>query len=236
VLAPTIPPPAATKFERAPSIPSPTSNPTPVDQQQATNTARLLRRKEGAAAAPVGDSSAELAAVRPNRLPLIVALMLLVGGLIGAVIWAFTRTPPGTDGEVARPDLQAAKVLDAGTSAVALVDPPEPKTAPEPPTRQPAASGVKLTIESASERVEVFEDDFMLGTTPFTFSRPQGTIATLRFESKGFVSQTRKVRFESDTSMRIDLVKEKGGSGTGKKPPGGKPPPPQEDDLKDLPF
>ncbi|MFT3708212.1 MAG: protein kinase [Archangium sp.] len=239
LLSPTIPPVASTKYERAPHIPSPTTNPTPVDQQQATNTARLLRRKEGAGAEPAPDSNVDLAAVRPNRTPLIIGLMLIVGGLIGAVIWVFTRPP---EGDVAKPAPPIATkppppetVIDAGADAVALVDPPsEPK--PNNANSTPAPGGVKLAIESASDRVEVFEDDFMLGTTPFTLSRPQGTITSLRFVSKGFVTQTRKVRFESDTSLRIDLAKEKGSSGTGKKPPSGKPPPPGDDDLKDLPF
>ncbi|MBL8914187.1 MAG: hypothetical protein JNM17_26015, partial [Archangium sp.] len=202
--------------------------------------AKLLRRGSGSkgdaqaaapVAAPAPDSNADLAAVRPNRTPLIVGLMLVVGLLVGGLVWAFMHE--SSSGTTAH---------DAGV-VVAKVDlpkPDQPKPDPAPvdpvgakPAQPPHPGNVKLTLESANERVEVFEDDIMLGTTPFTISRAPGTITALRFESKGFTTQTRKVRFESDTSLRIELVKEKGGgTGTGKKP--NKPPPP--DDLMDSPF
>ena len=156
--------------------------------------------------------------MRPNRTPLIVAgLVILVVLLAVGVVVA---GQPGSG--------------DAGSKTTATQVEPPPKPAPigaEPP-KPAAVAAVKLGLETITPpHVEVYEDDVMLGSTPLTISRPQGTITSVRFEAKGFVPLTRKVRFESDTTLRLELEKE----AVKVKKPVGKPRPPDEGDLMDLP-
>jgi hypothetical protein len=175
--------------------------------------------------APSGaDSSAELAAIRPNRTPLIVGALVVVVVLLVVAIVAVGRGPEetGTKPVVAtKPD---APPPPAKTDVPPKVD--EPKVVP------PAAI-VKLTLEAMPPQAEVYEDDILLGATPLTLSRPPGTLTSLRLEAKGFQPLSRKVRFESDTTLRLELEKEvaKVKTGGGAK----KPRPPGDDDLMDLP-
>ncbi len=98
---------------------------------------------------------------------------------------------------------------------------------------------VKLTFNTTPERVDVLEGDIFLGTTPYTLAREPSAIAELTFQAKGYKSVTRKVRFESDQSVSIELEKEKKSGGGGKKSgntgladdPYG-----QTEDLKESPF
>lgn len=175
--------------------------------------------------APVasGDSSAELAAIRPNRTPLIVGALVVVVVLLIVAIIAVGRGPEdtGTKPVVAtKPDAPPPPKSDVP----ARVD--EPKVVP--------AAIVKLTLEATPPQAEVYEDDILLGATPLTLSRPPGTLTSLRLEAKGFQPLSRKVRFESDTTLRLELEKEvakvKTGGGGARKPR-----PPGDDDLMDLP-
>ncbi len=63
-----------------------------------------------------------------------------------------------------------------------------------------------------------------------TISRPPGTLTTIRLQAKGFQPLTKKVRFESDTALPLELEKE-----VVKVKKLGKPRPPDEGDLMDLP-
>jgi hypothetical protein len=187
-----------------------------------------------APAPSAADSAAELAAVRPNRTPLIVGGLLLVVLLLVAAIVAVGRGPDDT-----RPALPGGTVADVPKpEAPPKVDPPPPVTPPvTPPVKEEpkAPAIVKLTLEATPPQAEVYEDDILLGATPLTISRPPGTLTSLRLEAKGYQPLSRKVRFESDTSLKLELekdavkVKKPGGGG------GGKPKPPGDDDLMDLP-
>ncbi|PZR17277.1 MAG: hypothetical protein DI536_02830 [Archangium gephyra] len=162
-------------------------------------------------ATAVGQSAVDLAAIRPSRTPLIIAGLVLVVGALGVALWA-TR------------ELQAAPkpVVTAPPAPVPVVEP-----APPP------ASVVKIALETDPERAEVYEDDVLLGSTPLTLSRPLGTLASLRFEQRDYTPVSRKVRFESDTTVSIVLEKAK---------PAMKKPPPRpertadDSELKDSPF
>ncbi|MDP1824613.1 MAG: protein kinase [Archangium sp.] len=192
------------------------------------NAPRLVTMKpppaRAGAARPVpapenSDSAVDLAAVRPSRTPLLVGGLLVLVALLAVGVVLVGR-PSGEGG--------------SNTTATQAEPPLRPvPVEPDPPKPQPpAVIAVKLGLETVTPpHVEVYEDDVMLGSTPLTISRPQGTITSVRFEAKGFVPLTRKVRFESDTTLRLELEKE-----TVKvKKPVGKPRPPDEGDLMDLP-
>ncbi len=162
------------------------------------------------------DSAVELAAVRSSRTPLIVGgLVVLVALLAGAIAVVGL---PGSE-----KDPKVAEPLPVVPVPVAK---PELAEAPTP------VAVVKIALETTPPHAEVYEDDVMLGSTPMTISRPPGTLTSVRFEAKGFQPLAKKVRFESDTTLRLELAKE-AGKAIIKKP--GKPKPPGDDDLMDLP-
>ncbi len=164
---------------------------------------------------PREDSAVDLEAVRPSRTPLLVGgLVVLVALLAGALV---VLGLPGSEKE---------KVVVAPPVEPVPVPKPEIVEAPKP------VEVVKIVLETTPPHAEVYEDDVMLGSTPMALSRPPGTLTSVRFEAKGFQPLAKKVRFESDTTLRLELQKE-AGKGVSKKP--GKPRPPGDDDLMDLP-
>jgi serine/threonine-protein kinase len=158
--------------------------------------------------APITDVDA--VALRPKRWPLVAGLAAVVV-LVGVVAIAWPRPEPVV------------------TPPPAVVPVPEP-TAPPPVVEPPPATTVKLTLTSEPERVEVYEEDVLLGTTPLTLTRPRGELTTLRFEAKGFTALTRKLRFEADTTVPVTL--EKAARVKVKRPVGA----PPDEELKDNPF
>lgn len=108
---------------------------------------------------------------------------------------------------------------------------------PEPvkPVEPAAPALVKLTFTSEPAGAEVLESDLTLGNTPFALERKPGEIIQVTFKLKGYKDETKKVRFESDATVKVDLQKVGG-------PPRPKPAPTpgnpyeQEEDLKDNPF
>ncbi|MFO0596186.1 MAG: protein kinase [Myxococcaceae bacterium] len=232
-----------------PELPAPTQNlpPRPSPARNITmpppGETRLEKRTDGAGVVPAvqpvargtqaparqPESAVDLAAVRPNRTPLLIGLLLVIGVLIGAVAWTFRpteETPP-------------IKVVTTGPVTPTPTPTPTPvDTAPAKPDDKPPPAGtIKLTLEAVPDRVEVYEDDILLGMTPITISRPQATVTALRFELRGYAPLTRKVRFESDTALKVELQKDgKPQGGTASTGTGKKPRPPDGDDLKDSPF
>ncbi|MDP2270971.1 MAG: protein kinase [Archangium sp.] len=165
---------------------------------------------------PREDSAVELEAVRPSRTPLLVAGLVVLVALLGGALVVV-----GLPGSEKDPKVVVAPPVDP-----VPVPKPEIIEAPRP------AEVVKIMLETTPPHAEVYEDDVMLGSTPMTLSRPPGTLTSVRFEAKGFQPLAKKVRFESDTTLRLELQKE-AGKGAIKKP--GKPRPPGDDDLMDLP-
>ncbi|MCC6332860.1 MAG: protein kinase [Myxococcales bacterium] len=157
----------------------------------------------------------EGAALKPRRWPLVAGLgALFFFGAVLVVALARPQAPQSPPGVV--------------------VAPPAPPSMPAPkgPSPLPTPSAVKLTFTSGDVRAEVYEDDVLLGTTPLTLSRPQGTLTTLRFEAKGHEPATRKLRFEADTAVALELEKTRAKG----KPAGPRPPRPPSEELKDSPF
>ena len=203
-------------LEAVESTPTPTARTEPLPAVKAKPKPEPITNVSALTPVPstvVAQSAVDLAALKPNRTPLIIAtLVLLVGGL-GAALWSTREQPKPV-----------------------VVAPPVSTPVPAPVAEKvpPPASVVKLTLETDPERVEVYEDDVLLGSTPLTISRPLGTLASLRFEQRDYTPVSRKVRFESDTTVSIALEKTKAAP---KKPSSPKPGRTADDsELKDSPF
>jgi serine/threonine-protein kinase len=226
---PAVKPGTATRVDQAPSetrVQSPTRAEEPLSITAAAGLVAVTSTEPALTPRPQsskGETGVDFSAVRPNRTPAIIgALLVLILLLGGGVFYA-------TQGD-AQPPPVAEK---PAPTPVPEVTPPPAEVKP-PPKAEPQP--VRLTLESVPEKVEVFEQDILLGATPLTISRPPGTLTELTLQAKGFTSLTRKVRFESDSSLRLELEKAeapkpKKGPGAG----GTKPRPPAGDDLMDLP-
>ena len=84
----------------------------------------------------------------------------------------------------------------------------------KPPVKQnepvvATAKQVKFGLKSVPEGAEVFDGEMMIGTTPFSVTRERGAVGEFRFVLAGHKSASRKLRFEEDSSMTMQLEKEK---------------------------
>ena len=143
-------------------------------------------------------------------------------------------------------------VLAIAVGVVVLKPEPKPVVVEKPviekpvvvaePKLPPTAEKVKLNFTSTPEKVDVSEGDILLGVTPLTLTRPPSEITELTFTAKGYQPLRRKVRFDSEQTIPIELEKEKKAGGQTpltKKPKGSglaDDPYSQEEDLKDSPF
>jgi eukaryotic-like serine/threonine-protein kinase len=137
-----------------------------------------------------------------SRTPLVVLAVLGVVVLVGLVVALRPTTP-------------------TPVSKVAAV-PPVP--APVVPPQAPTTHALRL---SSTTSADVFEGDVQLGTTPMTLVRPTGTQIALTFTAAGFKPLTRKVAFETDAPITIELEREKAPAPVKK---------PVTQTLKDVPF
>ncbi|MCC6335405.1 MAG: protein kinase [Myxococcales bacterium] len=167
----------------------------------------------------------DLVAPKRSPLPFILGGAVLVLAGVGAAYVAIKPEPAPAPPVVVAPP---------------KVDPPpkvEPKPADPPPV--PAAAKIALTFSSVPEKVEVYEGDVLVGTTPFKLERAPSSVVALTFSARGYKSLTQKVRFESAQTIAIELEKEKKAGPGPKKPPTpglAEDPYTQEEDLKDSPF
>lgn len=113
------------------------------------------------------------------------------------------------------------------------------ENAPADKKPAPVEQKIKLSFAGSPEKLDVMEGDVLVGVTPISLSREPGSIAVLTFSAKGFVSMTRKVRFDTDQTIPIELEKEKKTGPAPKHKPKSdlaEDPYPQEEDLKESPF
>ncbi len=161
------------------------------------------------------------AVVAPRSKAPIIALSVVVALLAVAVLYVLSREEPKP-----QPPVVIEKPV--------VVEKPVEK-----PT-EPTVEKVKLTFTTTPEKVDVLEGEVLVGSTPFTLSRDVSTLVELTFQARGYKSVTRKVRFESEQTISIELEKEKksGGVGGTKKQGGGLADDPysQTEDLKESPF
>jgi serine/threonine-protein kinase len=162
---------------------------------------------------------------RSKLVPALVGLVVVLAIAVGVVVFK-------GDPETVTPPKQPEQPI-----AEQPKPPPDVKPVPEPP--KPVAEKVKLTFTSTPEKVDVTEGDVLLGVTPLSLARMPSEIAELTFSAKGYKPVTRKVRFDAESTIPIELEKEKKAApGGGKKPKGGglaDDPYSTQEELKDLP-
>ncbi len=132
----------------------------------------------------------DVAAIRPNKVPMIVGLVGLAVAAAAGVVFFAGR---GSD---AKPD---------------LVDPPPIVRAEKEKEKDPlvvVASTVKFTFKTIPDGAEVFEGKVMVGTTPLSLSREKGQVGEFQFVLAGYKPVTKSIRFESDSSVSVPLEKE----------------------------
>ncbi|MDP2272604.1 MAG: FHA domain-containing serine/threonine-protein kinase [Archangium sp.] len=190
---------------------------TPHRPQSGVSMVRASGRVEGVTTSSTTGLEEPLPPLQKSKLPLVlggvVVLLLIALGVVGPQ--PVVEPPPVV---VEKP----------------VVDKP---VEPKPPV---AAARVKLHFTSVPDKADVSEGDILLGVTPLVLHRLPGEVTELTFSAKGHKPVTRKVRFDDEQTIPIELEKDKKATGPGpKKPkqPGlADDPYSQEEDLKDSPF
>ncbi len=149
------------------------------------------------------DTGVELRAVRRDRTPLVALGLVAIITLLAGALVAFRPASPA-------PSVEEKNV--------------QPVPAPAPPVAK-----VSLLSEPPAE---VYEDGALLGMTPLTLSRPPGTLATLEFALKDYEPVRRRLRFETETTVKVTLER-KPTRRPAARPAGG---PTAVEDLKPSPF
>jgi hypothetical protein len=95
--------------------------------------------------------------------------------------------------------------------APAPVAAPAPKLAPpaavvKPPVAPLAATKVTVRLATDPQGAKVLDaSGLVLGTTPFSLSRPKGGAMKVRLEKDGYISSTRDVPLDEDQSLEFAL-------------------------------
>jgi hypothetical protein len=178
----------------------------PVAEVPMTTAKPVATAKPIAAATPPVRASRAVEPEEPLVLPGRSRAPMYAGGVglalvAGAVAYAFWPAPAAAP-VLTPPTAAAAPVLAPPTAAAAPVP-----TTPQPPVAAPATPRTVTVTLSSPQKAEVFDGDVLLGVTPLPISRPQGSTAELTFKAPGFKSQTRRVGFEADQAMALELVK-----------------------------
>ncbi len=200
---------------------------TPAAPQSGVSVVRVSGQVQGVtASSTTGIAEEPLPQPPKSKLPYIMGAVVLVLAIAVGVVVMRPAPPPTVVEKIVEKPVE--KIVEK------VVEKPVEKPL------DPAATKVKLTFTSVPEKVDVSEGDILLGVTPLPLHRESGAITELTFSAKGYKSITRKVRFDSEQSIPIELEKEgKKGPGPGKKQktPGlAEDPYSQEEDLKDSPF
>ncbi|MCU0695959.1 MAG: protein kinase [Myxococcaceae bacterium] len=146
-----------------------------------------------------------------SKLPFVVlGLVLLAAAAGGAVVLLKSEETVHAEVIVANPEPK----------------PPEPKPIEKVPEAPPTPKVVQYTLDTEPQGAEVFENEILLGTTPFVLARAPEAVVELTFKLKGYVDLTRKVKVPLlDSTLQLPLEKKKAGGGPGP----GKPTKPQGD-------
>lgn len=192
---------------------------TPQRPESGVSMVRASGRVQGVTTSSTTGLEEPLPQLQKSKLPLVLGVVVLL--LIVAVGVIALR--PGTG-----PAVETPPVME---SPVVVAKPVDPK----PPV---AVEKVKLNFTSTPDKADVSEGDILLGVTPLVLHRTPGEVTELTFSARGFMPVTRKVRFDSEQTIPIELEKDKKVTGPRKpKQPGlADDPYSQEEDLKDSPF
>jgi serine/threonine-protein kinase len=145
-----------------------------------------------AAPAEVDD---ELDAPPPSssKLPLVIGLVLVVVVIgAGAVL---------VGGNTVEPKVEVVEPV--------VVETPPP-TKVEPPPAKPVE--VQVRVESEPVGAEVLEDGVVLGNTPLTLKRVEGTVVDLTLSLSGYETTAKKLRLSADAqtvSFKLDSTKKR---------------------------
>jgi serine/threonine-protein kinase len=85
---------------------------------------------------------------------------------------------------------------------------PKPVPPPTPPVAKPAVKAsvtVRLATDPQGAKVLDAAGGLVLGTTPFTMSRPKGGALKVRLEKDGYISATRDVPLDEDQALEFAL-------------------------------
>jgi len=179
-------------------------------------------------AAPHTPATADATTVTPAAPPrrpgdaragIIVGVVAIAGALgAGGAVYAFRTTaadPPVRQAGSSTPPVASPEPLPSATPVVTASAPPV-VTAP---------AKVKLTVQSAPERVEVYRGDEKIGDAPGPIEIPRGDEkVALTFKASGYQPKTVEVTPTADGLISVTLTRASsrtGGHGDKKKPGGG---------------
>ncbi len=195
---------------------------TPQKPQSGVSVVRASGRVQGVTTSSTTGLEEPLPQLQKSKLPLILGVVIVL--LLIAVGVVVLR--PGPEPVVEKPPV----VLDKPVVVEKPADPKSPVTAEK----------VKLNFTSTPDKADVSEGDILLGVTPLVLQRAPGEVTELTFAARGFKPVTKKVRFDSEQTIPIELEKDKKGPGPGPRKPRqnglADDPYSQEEDLKDSPF
>ncbi|MDP1822700.1 MAG: protein kinase [Archangium sp.] len=193
---------------------------TPQAPQSGVSLVRASGKVQGVTASSTTGIEEPLPPLQKSKLPLVLGVVVVLLAIAVGVVVLRPEPPPVV---VEKP--------------VVVVEKPVEKPVVDKPV---VADKIKLNFTSVPEKVDVSEGDILLGVTPLSLQRAPAEVTELTFTAKGYKSITRKVRFDSEQTIPIELEKEKkaGTPGLTKKPNPGlaEDPYTQEEDLKDSPF
>lgn len=138
-----------------------------------------------------------------SRAPWVFVAALAIATIAAAgayLVW------PGSDGS------PAPALARAPTESPAPSPAPAPAPVPTPAPTERSAPGVPrvtLTLSSVPPKAEIYEGETLIGTTPLTFTREAGAIASFRFVAKGYQPEARKVGFLANQEVTVALRKDK---------------------------
>jgi hypothetical protein len=195
---------------------------TPQLPQSGVSVVRASGRVQGVTASSTTGIEEPLPPLPKSKLPLILGgVVVLLAIAVGVV--------------VLRPEPKPVVVEKA-----VVVEKPVEKPVVVATEKPVVADKIKLNFTSTPDKVDVSEGDILLGVTPLSLQRAPAVITELTFSAKGYKSVTRKVRFDSEQTIPIELEKDKKGGNAPsltKKPTGlADDPYKQEEDLKESPF
>ncbi len=195
---------------------------TPQLPQSGVSVVRASGRVQGITSSSTTGIEEPLALPAKSKLPFVlVGVVVLLAIAVGFIVLRPEPRPIVVEKPIEKP-------------VVVVEKPADPKA--------PVIEKIKLNFTSVPDKIDVSEGDIFLGVTPLSLQRAPAVVTELTFSARGYKPVTRKVRFDSEQTIPIELEKDKKGGNAPsltKKPrqPGlAEDPYSQEEDLKESPF
>jgi eukaryotic-like serine/threonine-protein kinase len=146
-------------------------------------------------------SELSLARMRPRRWPMYAAIALPIG-LVGAILVAQLRAPPGRGASGDIEPISTAAPLAPPAAPAPVISPPSPPSAPVAP---PAPEVQEVLIGVAPTAAHVFLGDRDLGQSPVSLDVPKGERVTVEVRHPGY--QTKVLELDgSEPRTSVELV------------------------------